>query len=104
MQERLARAKLNNLEADLERIVIIESNGDNDSVHVDSIVTLEIAANGTNPETCIVKLIASEINDWDLEVSINGPLGQAIFSKKVDDEVSYEVNGTIYHAKILKIE
>lgn len=102
MKERIARSKIRELEKQLEQIVIVEENNDCDVVGVGSTVTLEISS-GKEKEVCIIKLIASTIKDWDLEVSVNGPLGQAIISKKVNDEVSYTVDSKVYHAKILNI-
>ena len=102
MKELLARSKIRKLEKELENMVIIEESQDTDTVGIGSLITLEISSNKT-VETCTIKLIASTITDWDLEVSVNGPLGQAIISKKVNDEVVYTVDNTVYHAKILDI-
>ena len=103
MKERVARSKIRELEKELENMVIIEECKDTDVIGVGSLVTLEISSQ-KEVEICTIKLIASTITDWDLEVSVNGPLGRAIISKRVNDEVEYTVDNAVYHAKILNIE
>ena len=103
MKERVARSKIRELEKELENMVIIEECKDTDVIGVGSLVTLEISSQ-KEVEICTIKLIASTITDWDLEVSVNGPLGRAIISKRVNDEVEYTVDNTVYRAKILNIE
>ena len=39
-----------------------------------------------------------------MEVSINSPLGKAIFEKKVNDVVSYNVEGVDFRARIIGIK
>ena len=102
--EKIVKKKLDDLRGSLDKIVIIESSNTNDTVDINSVVTLELTEDGEPTEICTLKLIATPLKDFKTEVSINAPLGKAIFSKRVNDEVKYEVNGFKIKVKILNIE
>lgn len=100
-EERLLKKRIASLKADLDRVVIIESNHSADIVDVDSIVTIKFVE---DDEICKLKLIATPLNDLKNEVSLNCPLGKAIFSRKINEIVTYEVDGIHIEVQILNIE
>ena len=82
----------------LGRIVIIDnelSENDLDVVQIGDVIQLVVnTATGKSIEQ-IIKLIGSENIKADVypkEISINSPLGNAIYGKQVGEEVSYKVN------------
>lgn len=103
MHERIAMKIIADLEETKKRIIIINPENIENVVNVNSIVTMQISANGET-ENCRLKLVGSGISDYDAEVSINGPLGRAIISKGINEEVEYSVNDTTFKVKILNIE
>lgn len=101
--ESLIMSKIVSLKQTLNKVDIIEATGDSNTVDINNIVTLEINCD-SDVEKCRVKLIGATPKNFYEEVSINSPMGKAIFSKKVGDEVSFEVNNTKTTVKILDIE
>ena len=102
-EESLIMSKIRSLKETLSKVIIIEATGSNDTVDINNIVTLEINCD-SDIEVCRLRIIGATPKDFDEEVSINSPMGKAIFARKVGDEVSFEVNNVKTSVKILQIE
>lgn len=102
-QESIVMSRITSLEESLNKVEIIEASGDDETVDINNIVTVEINS-ASEVEICRLKLIATTLQNYYEEVSINSPLGQAILSKKIGDIVSFKVGDTKNIVKILKIE
>lgn len=80
---------------------------DNGTINIGDVVRILEKMGETILGETILKLVKNN-PDFDaeiLEVSINSPLGESIYNKKVGDTVSYTVKGKTYNPTILeKIE
>lgn len=79
----------------LQRVVIVEKHNDMDSIDIGDIVNSNLMYAPDDIEEFDFKLVAHKGNTRsDIpEVSINSPLGKAVYQKKVGETVSYSVNG-----------
>ena len=81
---------------ELSRIGIIDSILDDEAIDVDDYVLAEMKYDDDLPEQMIFKLVGlntpNHIADIP-EVSLNSPLGKAVYQKRVGDQVAYTVNG-----------
>lgn len=80
----------------LNRIVIIDKAEkiEDDTIDIGNIVTIEMCFNDEEPEEMEFKLVASESTNKDTkitEISINSPLGQAVYQNKVGHSGAYKV-------------
>ena len=103
MNERIAYDNWQTLKAALDNIEIITPNETDNTIDINSIVTLELDMDGEK-EILTMRLVVTVLNGGESETSINGPLGKAIYKKKVNDEVSYKVGYFKIKARILKVE
>jgi len=88
----------------LNRIVIVETTDENNLIDINDYVTVETSSKGTSPSEMFFKLIASSMPNFGAEVfeiSINSPLGKAVYQRKVGDNVSYTVNGNVFNVTII---
>ena len=93
--------KYNKKKSMLKDIVIVdkESNG---TVSLNMKVELLFIDDDSVEEYIITGDINSNIDDNS--ITINSPLGSAIYGKKVGDKVSYKVGDNTYNVEILGIE
>jgi len=87
----------------LSNAIVVEKSEDNSEViDINDYILVELSYNGEVNEE-VIYLTGSEYNmDSDfIEVTLNSPLGKAIYGKKVGEETSYEVNDYSYQVKIL---
>ena len=79
----------------LQRVVIVEKHYDIDSIDIGDIVNSNLIYAPDDVEEFDFKLVAYKGNTRSniTEVSINSPLGKAVYQKKVGETVSYSVNG-----------
>lgn len=104
IQKMLLQFQLKERREELERVVILEKKKEDGIVNIGSIVKVDIVSNNIG-ETCDVKLVGSLNPKTEImEVSINSPLGKAIFEKKVNDVVSYNVEGVDFRVRIIGIK
>ena len=68
----------------MEKIVIIEKDVETDKIGLDDYVK--------------VKLF---MNDEEDEISINSPMGRAIYKKRIGDKISYQVGDALCVVEIL---
>ena len=92
--------KYNKKKSMLKDIVIVdkESNG---TVSLNTKVELLFIEDDTIEEYILTGDINSNIDDNS--ITINSPLGSAIYGKKVGDKVSYKVGDNTYNVEILNI-
>lgn len=85
----------------LSRVEIIEKHNNNEFIDIGDIVRTEISADDYTQE-CVVKLVGKSIDfDSDInEVTINSPLGGAIYKKNIGEDVSYNVQGKTFNVHI----
>lgn len=103
-EERMLMKEISNRYQLLAEAEIVEM-GDSLGVELNDIVSMEIFM-GNGIREMVVKLVSilsgddSEIK----EITLNSPMGQAIYQKLPDDEFSYSVNGKIISGRITQIE
>ncbi len=85
----------------LKDIVIVDSK-DNGTVSLNKKVELLFIDDDLVEEYILTGDINSNIDDNS--ITLNSPLGSAIYGKKVGDIVSYKVNDNTYNVEILEIE
>ena len=103
LKERGILYQLREKVAGLDNIVVIEKQKNDEVIGVDDIVSLTIDFGDGDKETSIYKLVGSNSLNHDDEIqniSINSPLGQAIYLKHVGEETSYVVNRNFYIVRI----
>ena len=78
----------------LDRIVIIEKHNDQEIIDIGDIILADMIFSSNDTEEMIFKLVGTTGNlEAEIEeVSINSPLGNAIYKKKIGDTCSYSVN------------
>ncbi len=89
-------SRLKNMLLDAE---IVESLNDESLVDIGDVVKLEMFLDPDNVEENIFKLVATTPNFSAniKEVSLNSPLGSAIYQKKVGESTSYSVNNNTFN-------
>ena len=93
--------KYNKKKSMLKDIVIIDKKS-NGTVSLNMKVELLFIDDETVEEYIITGDINSNIDDNS--ITINSPLGSAIYGKKIGDKVSYKVGDNTYNVEILGIE
>lgn len=103
-QERALMQEISRMKESLNKIEIVESIGDDTLVDIDDIVKVDMIFSDDDIEEVIYKLIGSapsyENNIDYQEISINSPIGNAIYHKKIGDICSYEVGDNRFTIKI----
>ena len=104
-EERSVAQKIKNM-LDLEKYLkIVNDKKDEDKVNISDTVKLLFTYDDGSSEEEIVKLTGKYMPNEDglvLEISLNSPLGKAIYKKKIGDKVSYQVHGNLINVKIEK--
>ena len=101
-ERRLARAidelalKIKNVEI-IETIVMSE-----EIVNIGDTIEMEIYHEKNNSDIVTILLVGGDGNIFEGKVSINSPLGKAIYGKKVGELVTYNVAAKDMNAKIVK--
>ena len=89
--------------AGLSRIVIVDKLEDSSVIDIDDIVRLSIQITPEKKREPIIKLIGEEHGDLESdtkEISINSPLGEAIYRQTVGTTVEYVVGNKALSAVI----
>lgn len=79
----------------LSRIVIVDYLNEENVVDVNDYVTIDMYFSDEEPEELVFKLVASNAPNFDgevSEISLNSPLGNAVYGKKIGDKTNYSVN------------
>lgn len=105
MQERMLMRNIRLMKEQLRYIEIVERGVNVNAVDLNSICLLEIIFSENKKEEMMVKLVGTspKIDTEVKEVSINSPLGGAIYGKKENEQGYYEVNGRNIRVFIKKV-
>lgn len=99
-QQAFLEGRIMTLEALLKNAVLIESNGQKDTVDLGSRVT--VVERGFDPETYVI-VGSAEANPADGRISNESPLGKALMGHKVGDRVVFKTPGGQVEMEILDI-
>lgn len=102
-QEAVLMGNLKKLYEDLSKIVIIEKHNDQELIDINDTVIVDLIFSKDDVEEMTIKLVSAlGLSDGNFarEVSINSPLGKAIFGKSVGDNSSYKVNDNVINVFI----
>ncbi len=95
-EERKIRAKLEKMYSEQSKLEIVDVSGyDDNKVNINDIVKISIIYSVGDIEEEIVKLTGKYIPDTDAkiqEISLNSPLGKAIYMKDIGSFTSYVVS------------
>ncbi len=97
-QEAVLMGNLKKLYEDLSKIVIIEKHNNQELIDINDTVIVDLIFSKDDVEEMTIKLVSAlGLSDGNFarEVSINSPLGKAIFGKSVGDNSSYKVNDNV---------
>jgi len=102
LQERLILGNLKDLYAKLNRVVIIEKHNEEDVIDIGDIVTIDMMFTEEDSEELMVKIVVGKPNlEKEIkEITINSPLGKALYQKQVGEQTSYLVNNTEFKVVI----
>ncbi len=99
-QQAFLEGRIMTLEALLKNAVLIESNGQKDTVGLGSRVT--VVEEGFDPETYVI-VGSAEANPADGRISNESPLGKALMGHRVGDRVAFKTPGGQVEMEILNI-
>lgn len=104
MRENRAIAnKINKMLEEEKYLKVIDDNKkDNNTVNIGDIVTLKIKYNNEDYEEETLKLTGKYIPDINTEISLNSPLGKAIYKQKIGSTISYNINNSTITVEIIK--
>ena len=103
-EQAIMEARITQIESILKTAVIIdESNTSNEHVHLTSLVTVEMVANGKQAQYRIVGSGSNEANPKEGKISDESPIGKALMEQSVGDVVTVETPGGEIALKILEI-
>jgi transcription elongation factor GreA len=100
-QQAFLEGRILTLQAMLENVEIIQSNGKTDVVDLGSRVT--VAEDGLEPETYTI-VGSAEADPASGRISNASPLGKALMAHKVGERVSFSTPGGTIEVTILAIE
>mgnify|MGYP004465735815 CR=1 FL=1 len=88
----------------LTLVKIIEKENSENILNLGDVATIELDFGEDDKETCLIKLVSVEsYTENDLEcVSINSPLGRALYRKNVGEKTHYMVKNNKIEVTILK--
>lgn len=94
-EELAALSQLETKIQNLSNIEIVDSLDDSDLIDVNDVVKVIIKISETKSKEQVIRLVGASTTDPNAEykeISINSPLGDAIYGKKVGDIVEYKVS------------
>ena len=100
-QQAFLEGRIITVETMLKNAVIIEANGQSDTVILGSRVT--VVEDGFDPETYTI-VGSAEANPGDGRISNESPLGKALIGRKEGEMVAFETPGGQVEMKLLSIE
>lgn len=106
IQERALIRTINDMTENLKNAIIVdEEKIEKNSIDIDNIVTvlMNFVDSGDEAEEVTVKLVGTASPSNINEVTLNSPLGNAIYQKNIGDKASYEVNNSRIEVEILHI-
>ena len=87
----------------LNRIEIIESCRNLDSVDIGSVVEIQFEGECDTEIYTLTGNTTSSMDDDEMSITINSPLGRSIFKKKKMDSFQYEIDSNQISGKIIDI-
>ncbi len=86
--------ELRNMYELLQRIIIIQKHNNQDIIDIGDIILADMFFSEDDIEEIAFKLVGANGNfdDQIQEISINSPLGNAVYKKKIGDTCNYNVN------------
>ena len=100
-QQAFLEGRIITVETMLKNAVLIEANGQSDTVILGSRVT--VVEDGFDPETYTI-VGSAEANPGDGRISNESPLGKALIGQKEGDTVRFETPGGQVEMKLISIE
>lgn len=94
-------SKIKELEYKLENCEIVNRKAKKDKVGLGSVVTIEYDDKDTETYTLVGSVESDLLNN---KISIESPLGSAIFGKKISDVVEVNSPNGIFTVKIIKLD
>lgn len=85
--------------------VIKRNNHSNDIIDVGDILKIQVEYDKDDIEQYVVKLTGKYLPDSNAEIqeiSLNSPIGKAIYLKKTTDKLFYNINNNVVKIKILE--
>ncbi len=104
-KERLIQSQLKEKYEMLSNAEIVKSQSNDQIVDIGDILLLNMVFSDDDIEELKVKLVASNNDDFneDMEIiTLNSPLGQAIYKKKIGEECTYSVNENKFLVRIVE--
>ncbi len=101
---RLEKGAMHNIKTLVEKekdIKIVNKHNKEDCVDIDDNLLIEFIYDVDDKETEELKLVGNYLPK-DNEITLNSPLGKAIYNKKIGSTVDYKVNGKKINVNILK--
>lgn len=96
LQERALMREISEMKSRLLTAEIVENLNDENLVDIGDIVKIDMIFGADDRDEEIFRLVATNpsfnIDDEVKEISINSPLGNAMYQKKIGDIVTYQVN------------
>lgn len=104
LKERTLMVEISEMKQKLQNVEIVENLGDESLIDIGDIVRVDIIFAEDDREEEIFKLIATtpSIDAEIEEVSINSPIGAAVYHKKVGDFATYNVRDNTFKIEILE--
>ena len=99
--EELILGRIRNCYDRLNKVEIIARTEDEEIIDIDDIFSLEFEGEDTPEIFKLVGVTDNMMQDGYMEITMNSPLGKAVYKKRVCDDISYEVNGNIFNATII---
>ena len=101
-QERTLMREISEMKFKLQNIEIVENFGDSSLIDIGDIIGVNIILSENNKKDEIFKLVAAAplIDSTIKEISINSPIGAAVYHKKVGDFVTYKVRNKTFNMEI----
>lgn len=106
-QSRTIAVRIDNMLADKNRLKMVKKVKFNKNIiDVGDIVKLKISYSDSDVEELIVKLTGKYLHNQDVEiqeVSLNSPIGKAIYKKGINDDVFYDSHNGKIKIEIIEI-
>lgn len=106
IQERALIRTINDMTENLKNVIIVDDEKiEKNSIDINNTVTvlMSFVDSGDETEEITVKLVGTASPSNINEVTLNSPLGNAIYHKNVGDKASYEVNNSRIEVEILHV-
>lgn len=104
LQEMALMKEIAEMKQKLNNIEIVQNIGDDSLVDIGDVVKIDMIFSENDREEQIFKLVGTSPN-FDLnaeiqEISINSPVGKAMYHKKIGDVANYKVNDRTFTIQI----